>query len=181
VTARSDDSVLVVIDVQERLAAAMPNTVRKRMIEQINVLLTAAKKLSIPVIVTEQYPRGLGSTEVDLQLPPQANVIEKTAFSCVKAEGFSALLEHTGRKQIILAGMETHICVLQTAIDLTKQDYEVHVIEDAVCSRSKMNQYNALQRLRVHGATISNVESALFEWLEDASHPAFKELSKLIL
>lgn len=182
-TAQSEDSVLVIVDVQERLAAAMPNTVRTRMNEQINILLTAAAALSVPVIVTEQYPKGLGHTEADLKhnLPASTQVIEKTAFSCVKADGFINALEKSNRKQIILTGMETHICILQTAIDLIKRDYEVHVVEDAVCSRSKMNQYNALQRLRVHGATISNVESALFEWLEDAKHPAFKDLSRLIV
>jgi nicotinamidase-related amidase len=161
----------------------MPDSVRGRIIEQVNVLLTAANSLSIPVMVTEQYPKGLGPTETELKhnLQEDALLFEKTVFSCFKASDFAEQLANTERKQVILTGMETHICVLQTAMDLLANGYQVHIIEDAVCSRAKTNQYNALQRLREAGVIISNVESVLFEWLADAKHPDFKALSKLIV
>lgn len=181
--ADSSNSVLMVIDIQERLTTAMPQGVRDRVIEQVEVLLTAAEALSVPVMVTEQYPKGLGHTEPALlsKLPADSPVIEKTHFSSAQVEDVSSVLQGLGRKQVFLAGMETHICVLQTALDLLKQGYEVFVIEDAVSSRAKGNQFNALQRLRFAGAVITNVESLLFEWLGDASHPEFKKLAKLII
>ena len=181
--ADSHNSVLMVIDIQEKLTTAMPKGVRDRVIEQVEVLLTAAEALSVPVLVTEQYPRGLGHTEAALRnkLPPDSPVIEKTQFSSAQVEAVTDALQGMKRKQIFLAGMETHICVLQTALDLLKQGYEVYVIEDAVSSRAKGNQFNALQRLRLAGAVITNVESLLFEWLGDASHPEFKNLAKLIV
>jgi len=177
------NSVVVIVDVQERLMAAMPNGVKSRIIEQATILLTAANVLSVPVLVTEQYPNGLGPTEQALteQLKSDASIIEKTCFSCVQSEEFSTKLEQTERKKVVLIGMETHICILQTALDLLGKGYQVYVLEDGVSSRSKTNQYNALQRLRASGVVISNVESTLFEWIGDAKHPEFKTLAKLIV
>lgn len=181
--ANSQDSVLVVIDVQQKLAQAMPEGVHERLTNHIKILLTAAKVLNVPVIVTEQYPKGLGSTESVIQsnLPIGTKTIEKTCFSCMRSEDFRYQLAATRRKQVILVGMETHICVLQTALALKAENYSVHVAEDGVCSRAKCNQYNALQRMRHAGVVISNVESVLFEWLGDASHAEFKTLAKLIV
>jgi nicotinamidase-related amidase len=181
--ADSANSILAVIDLQEKLAAAMPKGVRDRVIDQVGILLTAAESLSVPVLVTEQYPQGLGPTESALlkKLPEETAIIEKTNFSSAKVEAFAQALAATGRKQVFLAGMETHICVLQTALDLLGQGYQVFVIEDAVSSRAKGNQFNALQRMRLAGAVIINVESLIFEWLGDASHPEFKKLAKLII
>jgi nicotinamidase-related amidase len=177
------DCALVVVDVQERLVSAMPNGVKERVIERVTVLLTAAKTLSVPVLVTEQYPNGLGPTEQELvkQLPDGTPVFEKTCFSATRADGFVPALEQTGRKQIVLVGMETHICVLQTALALQAQGYQVFVVEDAVSSRSKANQYNALQRMRSAGVIVSNVESVIFEWLEDSAQENFKTLAQLII
>lgn len=179
----ADETVLVIIDVQEKLAAAMPSGVRDRVIERIEMLLTTATTLSIPVIVTEQYPNGLGHTEQDIQqlLPPETEVIEKTAFSAANVEAFQQSLSALNRKQVVLVGMETHICVLQTALTLLQQDYGVFVVEDAVSSRSKANQYNALQRVRHAGGVVTNVESVIFELLQDASREEFKALAKLIV
>jgi len=181
--ADSQNSILMVIDIQERLTSSMPAGVRDRVIEQVCVLLTATESLSIPVLVTEQYPKGLGPTEKALldKLPDDTLVVEKTNFSSVKVGSVADSLQQSGRKQVFLVGMETHICVLQTALDLLKHGYEVFVVEDAVSSRAKGNQFNALQRLRLAGAVITNVESLLFEWLGDAQHPAFKKLAKLIV
>lgn len=181
--ANSENSVLVIIDVQQKLAKAMPDGVRERLNKQIKILLTAAKVLNIPVIVTEQYPKGLGPTESELQenLPVGTKTIEKTCFSCMHSEDFRFQLAATLRKQVILVGMETHICVLQTALALKAENYSVHIAEDGVCSRTKCNQYNGLQRLRHADVVISNVESILFEWLGDANHAEFKTLAKLII
>lgn len=179
----AQDSLLVVIDVQEKLTAVMPKGVRERVIARINVLLTAAKTLSIPVVATEQYPKGLGKTElaISAQFPESVSIIEKTSFSAMGTAGFASYIEQQGRKQIVLVGMETHICILQTALDLQAAGLNVFVVEDAVSSRSKANQYNALQRLRGAGVVVSNVESVFFEWLGDASRPEFKTLAQLIL
>ncbi len=177
------DSVLVLMDIQERLTLAMPDGVRERLIAQVSILITAAKALSVPVIVTEQYPKGLGPTELALKsmLSATVPVIEKTSFSSVKTDGFLEAITETKRTQIILTGMETHICIVQTALDLQQQGYQVFVVEDAVSSRSAINQANAMQRMRQAGVIISNVESIVFEWLGDAKHPEFRSLSKLIV
>jgi nicotinamidase-related amidase len=178
-----NDCVLVVIDVQEKLVSAMPKGVKERVIERVNVLLTAANTLSVPVVVTEQYPKGLGPTESALikACPDDALVLEKTTFSATGVPAFVTKLEQTDRKQVVLVGMETHICVLQTALVLQNQGFQVFVVEDAVSSRSKANQYNALQRMRSAGVIISNVESVVFEWLEDAGQSEFKKLAQMIL
>ena len=179
----AQDSVLILMDIQERLTAAMPNGVRERLIAQVSILLTASKALSVPLIVTEQYPKGLGSTELALKslLAETVPIIEKTSFSSAKVEGFLAAIAETKRTQIILTGMETHICILQSALDLQQQGYQVFVVEDAVSSRLTTNQDNALQRMRQAGVIVSNVESIIFEWLGDAKHPEFRSLSKLIV
>lgn len=181
--ATEQNSILVVIDIQQRLTAAMPNGVGERLMERVSILLTAAQALSVPVIVTEQYPKGLGPTELALKslLTDVVPVIEKTSFSAGKVDNFLTAIAQTKRQQIILTGMETHICVMQSALDLQQQGYQVFVVEDAVSSRSTINKDNALQRLRQAGVIVSNVESILFEWLTDAKHPAFRSLSKLIV
>jgi len=146
-------------------------------------LLTAANTLSVPVIVTEQYSKGLGATvpELTKQFSDNVTVVEKTAFCATDVPAFVSSFEKTERKQVVLVGMESHICVLQTALALQSNGYQVFVVEDAVSSRSKANQYNALQRLRSAGVIISNVESVIFEWLEDSSQADFKTLAQLIL
>lgn len=171
----------VVVDVQERLTAAMPKSMQSHIIKQINILLMVSEALSIPVIVTEQYPAGLGNTVSELNISADTTIVEKTHFSCVKEERFLTQIEAGGRKQIFLTGMESHICILQTAFDLQSLGYHVYVVEDAISSRSKANQDNALQRLRNAGISVTNVESVIFECLGDAKHPAFKALSKLIV
>ncbi len=179
----ADQSILLIIDVQERLTAAMPDGVKERVIERIGILQTAAKTLSIPMVVTEQYPKGLGHTEraIHAQFGDEAIVCEKTSFSCLAEPSVAEHLSQLDRQQVILVGMETHICVLQTALELKAAGYQVFVVEDAVSSRAKCNQYNALQRLRQNDVVISNVESVVFEWLENANNAAFKTLAKLIV
>ena len=175
-------SQLLIIDIQDRLASAMPADVLENVIKNNNILLKAANELDIPVIYSEQYPKGLGNTVTAIteQLPENCSCVTKTSFACSDAEGFNKLVAKQKRQQIIITGIESHICVLQSAIQLQRQGYIVHVVEDAICSRKKLNHKNALARLRQNDIIINNVESVLFEWLRDATHPKFKTLSKLI-
>ncbi len=173
---------LLVIDIQERLADAMPEKVLKQVIKNTNVLIEAAGKLSIPIIRTEQYPKGLGATHADILGVNSEDhaVYQKTCFSCCGASGMEPHMRDIHRQQIIITGMETHVCVLQTAMELHALGKQVFIVEDAVVSRSKHNSRNAIARMRTAGIIISNTESVLFEWLRDASNPLFKELSPLI-
>ncbi len=176
---RADDAVLVLIDIQSRLSAAMPQTARAQVLKNATILAQAALQLDIPLIITRQYPKGLGNTEP--AIPTQtATTIDKTTFSCFRTDGFPQTLEQSTRRQVILAGMESHVCILQTAFDLLAGDYQVFVAEDAVCSRVAANHHNAMTRMTQHKITVTNTESILFEWLEDAGHPRFKSISCLI-
>lgn len=179
---QAQSSQLVLIDTQERLAAAMPEPTRSAVVHAASLLLQGARHLDIPVLVTEQYPRGLGPTvpELAAHLPDTAPPVAKTAFSCCAADGFVPALEGSGRRQVVIAGMETHICVLQTAIELRARGYHVFVVEDAVCSRHAVHGANALRRLRDAGVIVTNSESVLFEWLRDSRHEHFKAISALI-
>lgn len=174
-----EKSFFVIIDVQQRLLSAMPDAIGKSVVKQARILLQAAQTLAIPVAITEQYPKGLGATVSELQRDDIT--IEKTCFSCADSDDFMASLYTSHRKQVVLAGMESHICVLQTALALLEQGYQVFVVEDAVCSRTELSKDNSMQRLRQAGVIITSTESVLFEWLKDAKHPEFKTLSKLII
>ncbi|MCB5208139.1 isochorismatase family protein [Methylovorus mays] len=173
-------SQVVVIDVQQKLCAAMPAEEAERVVRNIGILLQAAALLEIPRLYTEQYPQGLGPTLQALQ-PWLGDVprIEKTVFSCWQAPGFRQHLT-SDRPQVILTGMEAHICVLQTALDLQAHGHQVIVAADAVLSRLGLHRDNALQRLLQAGVIVSNTESIVFEWLGAAGSDAFKQISKLI-
>ena len=140
----------------------------------------AANLLALPSIATEQYPQGLGETLPEIKQHLANNkAIAKTAFSACGEPKFNQQLQREN-SQIILAGMEAHICVLQTALDLINANKQVFVVEDAVISRSAANKANAIARMRAAGCVITNTESVVFEWLGDANHAAFKTISKLI-
>ncbi|MEE9413464.1 MAG: isochorismatase family protein [Methylococcales bacterium] len=178
----SEESLLLVIDIQQRLTTAMPDDQSQRMLRNTQILLQSAALLKIPVLATEQYPKGLGSTHKELQQHFTTNtlVFEKTDFSCCAANGFMNALLESARTQIIISGIETHICVLQTALQLKAKGFSVFVVEDATCSRLERHHANALARMQQHNIEITNHESVLFEWLGDAAHPDFKFLSSLI-
>lgn len=180
--ASAADSVLAVIDVQSRLLSAMKPGDAERVLHRSGVLIRAARALALPIFVTEQYPRGLGPTHdaLALELPPDARTFEKSCFSACGAGGYIDALRATGRKQVVLAGMESHVCVLQTAAELDQAGFEVFVAGDATCSRAENNRQNALARMRQAGITVTNAESVVFEWLRDASHERFKEIASLI-
>lgn len=173
-------SQLTVVDVQEKLCAAMRQEALQDVVKNCGILLQAAQLLEIPVIHTEQYPQGLGPTLAALGawLGPE-NAVEKTCFSCCDESAFRARL-HRDRPQIVLAGMEAHICVLQTALQLQESGRQVFVVEDAVLSRRASSKQNALARLRQAGIIVTNTESVVFEWLKVAEGDAFKQISKLV-
>lgn len=171
---------LVVIDMQERLASVMAQESLQAVVRNCGILLQAALLLEVPVTYTEQYPKGLGPTIPEL-LPflPAGSKVEKIAFACTDEPRFCRQLT-SDRPQIILAGMEAHICILQTALQLQHGGRQVFVAEDAVLSRNPANKANALERLRHAGVIISNTESVVFEWLGKAEGDAFKQISKLV-
>ena len=174
-----DAAALLVVDVQARLAPAVRDG--ERVVERTRLLLEAARQLSVPVIVSEQYPRGLGHTDERLgELPPGTTVIDKTAFSCLREPRLRAYLDRLGRGQIVLCGMETHVCVLQTALDLRHAGWEVFAVADAVGSRTEASRRLGLERMRDRGIDIVDSEMVAFEWLERAGTEAFRKLMPLI-
>jgi len=179
---KAEQSQLLIVDIQERLAGAMPTNILEVILGNNKTLITAATQLDIPIVRTEQYPQGLGPTHAELLAisDEKTTVLEKTCFSSCGASGIEPLLSNSVRDQWIITGMESHICVLQTCMELLEQNKTVVIVEDGVCSRTKSNFNNALARMRNAGAIIANTESVLFEWLRDASHSRFKELSRLI-
>ncbi len=178
----ADNSQLVIVDVQQRLVAAMPAEPLKLMTKNSTLLLDAAAALEIPVVCSEQYPAGLGSTVTAIaeHLPGDIEKVEKTCFSCAGSTAFQQTIENNGRRQIVLTGMESHVCILQSAIQLLQQGLEVFVFEDAVCSQKKIHHRNAMERMRQAGVIITNVESVLFEWMRDARHEHFRKISAML-
>ncbi len=176
-----EESLLLVVDVQERLFAAMDPEHREDVARNIKILATAAKRLGLPLLVSEQYPKGLGHTlpEIKEALGGVAP-IEKVAFSCCGAEGFAERLTAAGTRRIILTGIEAHVCVLLTALDLLEAGYTVHVVSDAVCSRSRENWRIALDQLRQAGAIVTSTETVLFQLLGRADTDDFKALQPLV-
>jgi nicotinamidase-related amidase len=175
-------SQLLIIDAQERLAAAMPKDELAVTVANINRLVAAAQILEIPIISTEQYPQGLGKTieAIRENLPVTAAPTEKTCFSCCTAAGFErALTSQPARKQVVLMGMEAHICIVQTASGLQRWGYQVFVVADAICSRHPANRQNALERMRHSGIHVSNTESVAFEWVGDSANAHFLEVSRM--
>ncbi|MFP4079228.1 MAG: isochorismatase family protein [Ectothiorhodospira sp.] len=181
-TCSAHRSQLLVVDIQERLASAMSEADRARVGRCAGGLARAAGALEIPITVTEQYPRGIGTTapEVKAQLPDPARILEKTTFSCCGDERIMAALTQALRPQIVLCGMEAHVCILQTALGLLHAGFRVFVVEDGVCSRDAEHRRNALERMARAGITVTNYESVIFEWLGNSRHPRFRDLLPLV-
>jgi nicotinamidase-related amidase len=171
---------LVVVDVQEKLCRAMDHKVLEKLVGNISILIETAKELGLPAIATEQYVRGLGETVPALKEKLAAPSLEKMTFSCCGGEGFMEALEASGRRQVILTGMESHVCVLQTALELLSQGFVVHLVCDAVMSRRKENWETALATLTAAGAVLTTTESVVFQLLRVAGTEEFKKLSKLV-
>ncbi len=173
------NAVLLIVDIQERLAVVMKE--REKVVTNTIHLIETARLLNIPVVVTEQYPKGLGPTvsEISDALQPYKPV-EKITFNCCGEPVFMKRIRDSGRKKIILTGMETHVCVLQTCLGLLKEVYDVHVVRDAVCSRHKDNFKTGIELMRDAGAVITCTEAVLFQLLEKAGTEEFRTISKRI-
>lgn len=174
-----DSSVLVIVDIQEKLAVVMKQ--KEKVVSNCLHLIEAAKLLNIPIVVTEQYPKGLGHTinEITEDLPSY-EPLEKVTFDCCKGDGFLERIASLKRKQIILVGMETHVCVLQTCLSLLKKRYSVHLVSDAVCSRKKDDYMTSRELMRDAGAVITCTETVMFQLLEKAGTLEFKAIVKRI-
>ncbi len=174
----AQDGILLIVDIQTRLAAAMPEP--EAAIARAAILLDAAERLGVPIVASEQYPQGLGHTDARLPLPASARVFAKTAFSAARDAAILGHLESLGRRQVVLCGMETHVCVLQTGIDLAGRGFRPAVVADAVASRSPERKRLGLERMAAAGVAVVDSEMVVFEWLGAAGTPEFKELSRLI-
>ena len=178
-TLDKDKAVLVVVDIQEKLAVVMKK--REKVELNTKTLIKGAEALGVPVIVTEQYPKGLGPTTDKVKDALCTYYpIEKIDFSCCGEDAFNEALKKTGRTQVILCGMETHVCVWQTCLGLLKDGYIVHTASDAICSRSKDNYMAGIGLMRDAGAVISSTEAVLFQLLVRAGSDEFKAVSKLV-
>lgn len=173
-------ALVLVVDVQERLCPAMPQEALARVVKYTQALLGGARELGLPVLCTEQYPRGLGPTLPALRELLPSPPLAKMHFSCAADPGFAAALEATQRRQIVIAGMETHVCVFQTARDLAAAGYEVQVCADAVLSRTEEHRRVGLELCRAAGALVTTAETALFDLLHECGTPQFKKVSGLV-
>jgi nicotinamidase-related amidase len=171
---------LMLVDLQARLLPALQG--RDSLIRRVRLLLEAAVRLDVPVLATEQYPRGLGRTapEVADVLPPDAMVLEKTAFSLLREPGAADRVAAVGRDTLVVAGAEAHVCVLQTAVQLREAGYRVAVCADAVASRRDADRATALARLHDLGVSQVTAEMVVFEWLQRADTAAFRALAPAI-
>jgi isochorismate hydrolase len=176
---RADSSVLVVIDVQDKLLVKIPTAAT--LVRNAAFLLDVAALLDIPLRATEQYPKGLGPTTAALARRLSSPLPAKTSFSCCGADTFLEELEMLRRPNVVLVGMETHVCVSQTAFDLLAAGLHVFLPVDALAARSAIDHDTAIRRLEQAGAVPTTAEAVAFEWVGDAAHPKFKALSALVI
>jgi nicotinamidase-related amidase len=174
-----NNAVLLIIDIQERLAVVMDR--KDQVVKNTLHLVELARMQNLPVVVTEQYPKGLGRTlpEITAALPVYLP-IEKVSFNCCGEASFNEQMKRLGKKKIIVTGMETHICVLQTSLGLIKGGFDVHLVMDAVCSRTKANWRSGVELIRDAGGVLTNTETVLFQLLGVAGTPEFKTISNRI-
>jgi nicotinamidase-related amidase len=176
---RLENAVLVMIDIQSKLWNVMSE--KEILLENARRLVKGIQVLGIPIILTEQNPGGLGPTVPELmQLMPEIKPLTKLSFSCWREQGFQQALRSSGRKQILICGIESHICVYQTTLELLKTGYEVQVVADVVSSRVVRNRDIALSRMQSEGAKLTVTEMAFYELLQTAESPRFKEMLKVV-
>jgi nicotinamidase-related amidase len=173
-------SALAIIDMQEAFRSKIAEFTETA--TRIALMVQAAKLLNLPIIVTEQYPKGLGHTAVEIKdvLPASIEIIEKTTFSSCGVRPFETQLEQTGAQQVIVSGIEAHICVNQTVHDLLARGFQVHLLIDCITARNPNNREMGLAKMQMSGAIPSSVEMALFELLRDAKHEQFRAIQGLI-
>ncbi len=174
-----EDTAIVLVDVQGKLARLMHES--EAFIHNIRIMLQAGRILGLPVVWAEQVPDKLGATVPEIaELLSDYQPIAKTSFSCGGSEEFNAALQATGRKHILLMGIEAHICVYQTSIDLLEQGKGVHVVTDAIASRQPENKAIALQRISAAGGQLTSTEMCLFEMLGSAKGDEFRQIARLL-
>jgi nicotinamidase-related amidase len=174
-----ENTVLVMVDIQSKLWNIMYE--KEALLENARKLISGAQILRIPIILTEQNPNGLGPTLPELtQLMPEVKPIPKFSFSCCQNEGFHRAVNDLNRRQVLICGIESHICVYQTTLELLKSGYEVQVVADVVSSRVVRNREIALARMQSEGAKLTVVEMVLYELLRTAESPKFKEMLKVV-
>ena len=175
----TDSTVLLLIDFQERLFPVMHE--KEKLLRNVVKLVKGAKVLEIPIILTEQYPKGLGPTIPEIkELIPEVKPIEKVCFSCTDEEAFNKALESLKRWQVLIAGIEAHICVYQTAMALARAGYQVEAVGDCVSSRDPENKLAALFKMGAAGISPTTTEMALFELLKVAKGDKFKQISSIV-
>ncbi len=178
-----EDAILIVVDVQEKLVPAIHAELYPTSLKNIRIIIEAAAALGVPILVTEQYPKGLGRTVKDVRETLSGKdhrLLEKVTFSCARDDRILAAIAAAGRRQIVIVGMETHVCVYQTSVDLTRAGYSVFVLDDAVSSRFLHNFRSGLQALRDAGCTVFSTETAVFQLLKEAATPEFRKVAPFI-
>lgn len=173
-----DDSALLVVDVQDKLLALIDRT--QEVLTNIAFLLDVAKLLGLPVLATEQYPKGLGPTSKAIAERLPQPIPEKTAFSCCGADGFDEQCARLGRTTLIVTGIESHVCIMQTVLDLLERGHRVVVPVDAIAARTRHDHDWAVHRLDRAGATLTTTEAIAFEWLGSSKAPEFKAVSAMV-
>lgn len=174
-----ENTMALMIDFQEKLVPAIND--KDSIVESAVKLLSGLKVLGCPVIFTQQYTKGLGMTVESMQeTQDEFSYFDKTSFSCLDNEAICEVIEKSGKDTIIVTGMESHICVMQTVSDLLEKGYKVYIVSDCIGSRTDFNKQNGLERMKQEGAVISSVESVLFEMTRKAGSAEFKEISKII-
>ena len=175
----ADNSVLLVIDVQEKLFRAIYQ--KEQLLDNLQRLIKGIKVLEIPILLTEQYPQGLGATIPEIaQLLPDCRPLPKVCFSCCGDAAFLQSFKKLNRKQVLIAGIESHVCVYQTAADLIAAGYEVYVVSDGISSRTEQNRDVGLKMMTQLGAKVTSVEAVLFELLKIAKGDKFKAISQIV-
>ncbi|HKP95349.1 MAG TPA: hydrolase [Fibrobacteria bacterium] len=177
---QASESALLLVDIQEKFRPVVPGM--DGVIRNSRTLAGAAARLRIPVLASEQYPKGLGPTVADLRdlLPGDQEYFPKLSFSAWGCESLRKALDTAGRRQVVMTGLETHVCVMQTGMELMAAGYALFLVADAVASRKDQDREAALQRLQRQGAELVTTEMVIFEWLRAAGTPEFKELQALV-
>lgn len=176
----AEKAVLLVIDIQERLVPAMPQGVYLRLRDTVGMLISGANLLGVPVVTTEQYPKGIGHTVPELAAVCSGAVVEKVSFGCCGEPKFLAALQETGRSQVVVTGMEAHVCIYQTVLGLLEDGYHVHLVRDAICSRFTPDYLIGIANASQAGAVVTTAETVLFQMLKESTHDQFRAVSKLI-
>jgi nicotinamidase-related amidase len=175
-----ESSLVLVVDVQERLFVAMPEQTRARLVKNAEILLEAAKILGVKVLASEQYPKGLGPTIEPIRAKLEAAPLAKVEFDACGDPHVSRAIGAARARSVIVIGMETHVCVFQTARELARRGYVTHVVADAVASRTEENRVAGLALCERAGAVVTVTEALVFDWLRAAGTDAFKQVSKLV-